>query len=560
MAKKSVVLKIFLFVSLIVLSGCANQLPPSGGEPDTIPPEVVRVFPAEGTINFNDKTIEIEFSEYVIHSNEKEAVFISPALKEKADYSWSGRTLVIELDEKLLENTTYTITVGTAFQDNNNRNNLAEPYVFAFSTGDKIDKGMITGKVYDRNPSGIVITAYRINDSIPNPKIDKPEYISQAGAKGEFKLAGLSPATYRVFALRDDFKDFLYKVEQDEYSAPVKDVVISGDDTLVTNLKFMMAREDSTLPELNNITMTDRYHLLLEFSEFIDSSSISVDSIIIADSTDGSIHNPVYFYKGKASAKQYYAAISDSLDPEHEYYMTIKGVKDYAGGTTEETSMSFVAGDRPDSTNPGFASIVSDYMNNMIDFENPGIKIVFDDGINSGLLEPHIKFYDGKDKVYKTEISFPDDASVEIKVEEKLEPRSNYRLEINMNYLVDLAGNKTDSVHVINFTTSSELDFSGISGLITGSVSDTNLVVVAEEAKLSGKKLHTSVKNDGSYEFRQVTPGEYIVWVFEDKNNNNKYDNGSIEPFCYAEPFSYYPDTLNLRPRWPVGEVNIELD
>ena len=46
---------------------CANQLPPGGGEVDKIPPKIIEVYPAQGTINFKDDYFEIGFSEYVIN-------------------------------------------------------------------------------------------------------------------------------------------------------------------------------------------------------------------------------------------------------------------------------------------------------------------------------------------------------------------------------------------------------------------------------------------------------------------------------------------------------------
>ena len=35
------------------------------------------------------------------------------------------------------------------------------------------------------------------------------------------------------------------------------------------------------------------------------------------------------------------------------------------------------------------------------------------------------------------------------------------------------------------------------------------------------------------------------------------YDYGNVQPLQLAEEFTFYPDTLNLRARWPVGDVKI---
>ena len=55
---------IFFLLSFILIK-CANQLPPTGGEVDKIPPKIDEVYPPDGTINFDKDYFDIEFSEYV---------------------------------------------------------------------------------------------------------------------------------------------------------------------------------------------------------------------------------------------------------------------------------------------------------------------------------------------------------------------------------------------------------------------------------------------------------------------------------------------------------------
>ena len=72
---------ILIILSLLFINNCAHQLPPGGGEVDMIPPEVVEIYPADGTINYDDNYFEIEFSEYVDKRSLKDALFISPNIK-----------------------------------------------------------------------------------------------------------------------------------------------------------------------------------------------------------------------------------------------------------------------------------------------------------------------------------------------------------------------------------------------------------------------------------------------------------------------------------------------
>lgn len=107
MAKKSkLIFRSFITGTLILISGCANQLPPSGGEPDTTPPQVLELFPPNGTTNFHENYFEMTFSEYVDKRSVQDAIFISPALKKTLVYDWSGKTLTVYFQDTLKQNTT----------------------------------------------------------------------------------------------------------------------------------------------------------------------------------------------------------------------------------------------------------------------------------------------------------------------------------------------------------------------------------------------------------------------------------------------------------------------
>ena len=63
-----------------------------------------------------------------------------------------------------------------------------------------------------------------------------------------------------------------------------------------------------------------------------------------------------------------------------------------------------------------------------------------------------------------------------------------------------------------------------------------------------------------NFNLTRVLPGKYLAWAFVDLDSNEVYSYGNAEPFKYSEKFVYYPDTLNLRPRWPVGDMVLDLN
>jgi hypothetical protein len=131
-------------IILIIILGCASQLPPGGGDVDRVPPEIVEVYPANGTTNYDGNYFEIEFSEYIDKRTFNEALFISPIVEGRLQFDWTGTSIIVEFVEGLKKDITYTITIGTDVVDLNNKNRMAQSYSFSFSTGSTIDRREVT--------------------------------------------------------------------------------------------------------------------------------------------------------------------------------------------------------------------------------------------------------------------------------------------------------------------------------------------------------------------------------------------------------------------------------
>ena len=254
---------VIFFLLSFLLWDCANQLPPTGGEEDKIPPKIDEVYPSDGTVNYDEDYFEIEFSEYVDKRSVRDAIFISPFIEGSLQFSWTGRTLEVEFPEELKKDVTYTITIGTDVVDLNNKNRMAEAFTFSFSTGEKIDKKIISGRVYGKEKEGVFIYAYKIDGSSDSLLNKKPDYVSQTGFDGNYSLRGLGEGEYRVFAVKDQFRDYIYQQDQDEIGIPFKDISFTEEDSIFTSLNFLIFNADVTQPRLISGIMTDRNHLLI---------------------------------------------------------------------------------------------------------------------------------------------------------------------------------------------------------------------------------------------------------------------------------------------------------
>ncbi len=433
MVKNSKIKLIILFIIPIqfLISDCANQLPPGGGEVDKIPPKIVNVYPEDGTTNFKDDHFELEFSEYVDKRTVKDAIFISPAIEGNLETDWTGTTVTVTFPTKLKINTTYVVTIGTDVVDYNNKNRMAQAFSFAFSTGDKIDHKIISGRVYSEKPDGIFIFAYKtIGKDTLNPAKIKPDYISQTGKDGTFKLLGLSEGIYRVFAVNDQYKDLLFQAGQDKIGMPFKDISMSENDTLFSNLNFFLTSADTTKPRLLSALMTDENHVLVTLTKDFDSTIVQANNFQLIDSTSNEIIKPKYAFKGKTKKDELVLAIQNSIPKENSVYLKADTLKDKLKNMFLNDFTSLTISDKPDTTRPNIFQTIPSMRSNNVDYENPIFKVFLDDAVDVSDIKQNIIFSDTLNALIPFTINPIDDASFVIKPNDILKPQTDYLIKI----------------------------------------------------------------------------------------------------------------------------------
>ena len=556
---------LLLLLAAFLFSTCANQLPPGGGEVDKIPPEIVEIYPTNEMTNYNEDYFEIGFSEYVDKRSAQDAIFISPAIEGDKDYDWSGKYLRVYFP-KLRENTTYVITIGTDVVDYNNKNRMSQAYNFTFSTGNEIDRRVITGKVYDAKSEDVMLFAYRIdpalrdkiNDTTGNPLKHKPDYISQAGKNGDYKLMGLAAGTYRVFAVDDKYRDLLFQPEQDRIGFPFNDVVLSETDTLYAGLDFFLTSADTTAPRLISAVMTDAMHVLVNLSEEFDSTIIVKDNFHFIDSTSGKVTLPIYAYKGNTKTTEFVLVVPEKFSASSNLFLIADTLKDRQGNIYQEDYTSVTINDLPDTSKPKLFKTIPVKGTKKADVLNQKFYFFFDDAFNRDIAKTGIAFTDTLGRGVKFNASFPDDASFVVMPAQKLETQKDYIISIDFSKFKDAAGNFYDSTYKYKLKTINGLDFTGVTGTVSNAQLTKNPILVLEGTG-SEKKTYKQPITKDNFSFERVEPGKYLLWCFYDTDSSGNYSYGSVNTFMPSEEFFFYGDTLNLKPRWTVTDVNFVL-
>jgi hypothetical protein len=559
-----------LLIAGLVLASCAGQRPPDGGPVDTEPPVIVVTNPPNYTTRFTGRSITIEFSEYVDHRAVEGAVFISPSLGA-LEFNWSGRELEIGFVEKLRRNTTYVVTIGTDAADLNNHNKMVQAYSLAFSTGDDIDRGSIAGRIFPRKdsdpPLGVMIFAYRLHDmnaDTLNPMITKPDYVTQTGKNGEFALQHLSFGVYRVFAIRDEYKNLLYDPEVDDYAAAPSDLAVTPADTLKPDLWLKLAREDTTAVRLIKVASTNQRHVLAEFSSPVDTSSLKLESFRLADTLTQSVLKAVSIYHVFPQMSSV-IVVTDTQSSKAVYRLSVDSLRGANGLRVNPTARSLVFNSSELKDSLPVRILSSSLPDTSKDVQlNPELSLQFSDAVEKGSVEKAISFADSSRNSIPIDFRWLSDASVELTPTVKLASKTWYVCRVGMRGISDLFGRRgRDSVKVFRFQTIDEELYTSIEGTVSDFDSTDrkgDLFVIARNIlKRDSKEYQVRLGQDGPFALRNIVEGKYVLLAFRDRNGNKKHDSGLVHPYQPSERFVQYPDTLKVRARWPLEGVELKL-
>lgn len=552
-----------LIITALLGVSCAGQRPPSGGPVDTTPPTVVATYPPPGTTHFHGAYVMLEFSKYVERRSLEESIFISPHTGA-LEFEWSGREVEIHFTQPLKENVTYVVTVGTDVVDLRNRNRMAEAFSFAFSTGNSIDSGIIRGRVFDPKPNGVTVFAYALNNRMPdtlNPARVQPEYVTQTGNDGLFTLPYLAWGRYRLFAVRDQYKNVVYEPQIDQIGMASGDVEVIVDRPVLDGVMIQLTVEDTTAPFVLSAEAVHKNLVSVKFSEAVDISTLTPASFTIHDTlSPTNVALDRHFYDPR-SLTVVHVATAD-LDSTVIYRATVDGVCDTAGNAVNPaahsalfrgTSLSdtlaprVVAGVMRDSVRDVLYDVVFDF--------------VFSEGVKKEPFEQGFRLVDSAGRRIEGTFRWRSSAAIRFTPNNLLLPLAWYSLFLQLDSVQDFSGNRLrDTIVTRRFQTIDWRKFGSIRGRIEDVVSfrEGEMYVFAQSVT---DKTQTPVVNRigtaGEFSFEYLLEGQYVLSAFHDSDGDGRYSHGRSFPFVPSERFAVYPDTIKVRPRWPVEGVVI---
>lgn len=534
---------------------------PTGGPPDKTPPEIIATTPAPSTLNFREKKLAISFSKYVDKQSFEQSIFISPSLGP-VEFDWGGKEVEVTFSDSLRGNTTYIMTVGTDLVDTRG-NRLAKAFSLPFSTGDHIDSASIAGTVYDANPVGIMIYAYRLEgpDTL-DPSHTRPAYLTQTGRDGTFVLPYLSFGTYRLIAVKDQYKDLIYDRQIDQYGMTTSDVSLTPAHSFHSGLQFRITSEDTTAPFLSSARSRDITHVLLRFGKSMDQFTALADSVRIVDTLSG---KPLGVLDvALALPPSLEATVVTSPQQENRgYRVTLGGFGDIHGLSIAGSGRTsdFTGSAAPDTTRPVTeVALLRSYQNRA--FLDDTLRIDFSKPVRRSAFEPGFSLKDsgrisvpGRFDWWSSQHAF----FVPLK---ELKAGGEYIISIRLDSAVDYSGNPgPDSTTVHPFETVERKSMSSLEGRVEDTSGGGLGKIYLTAAGAVGHDLASRtvvLPGPGPFRIDHLVEGSYVLEAFRDADSNGVYSYGRPFPCRHAERFVNYPDTLKLRARWPLEGIVVK--
>ena len=590
---------LYILIALCAFMSCARMGTPDGGWFDDDPPRVIGSVPAERDTNVTTKKITIYFDEYIKLDNPSENVMVSPPQLEVPEIKVVNKKIVVELQDTLKPNSTYTIDFSNAISDNNEGNPMGN-YAFVFSTGEKIDTFEVAGSVIDaQNLEPIKGISVGLYSNLADSAFQKEPMIriGRTDGSGHFVIKGVAPGEYRVYALQDMDGDYRFSQKSEMIAfthqtfkptagPDIRQDTIWRDSLRIDNIvrvPFTHFYPDDVVLMAFNEVQTERYLLKTERQEpdrigvyfsygndtlpVLRGLNFNADSAFVLEPSEKK-DTLIYWLRDTTLVN------TDTLSLSMEYLMT-----DSTGRLVSQTDTLEMVAKTP------YAKRLKEKQKAFEEWQKEQEK-------KKKREEPYDSIYPVKplEPTYKIPSAMAPNSIVTIEMPAPLQhldtaaihlyskidtlwyrapftfepvkgklrqyqlmadwyPEREYSLEIDTLAFTDIYGLSSAS-YKQGIKVKSLDDFATLEFQLSG-VADTNIVVMLVD-KSDKVLMQTKAGRSRTAEFFYVTPGTYYVRAYVDRNGNGVWDTGNYEADLQPEDVYYYPREIECKEKFDV--------
>ena len=562
-----------------MVSSCAQTATLTGGDKDVTPPVILKQEPANYSTRYSTdakgKRIVVYFDEFVQLDNPTETFSVSPPMKNPPEYSLKGKSLIIDIKDTLLENTTYIINCSEGIKDLT-EGNILPLTSFVFSTGDYIDSLSFAGCVKDAftlSPTEKVsVMLFKENEDSTLLK-DQFYYLTLTDKAGHFRFSNLAPGKYHLCALNDKNRNYIFD-QSDEaiafYSDWVKPTYFPVPDAIDTT---MISFPDSTAVQDSVSVFEINYHehtlwmfeeqdttlrfLRREFKQnyrhdFIFKNSIEDFKLNQISHLDTAITYLTQFNKSKDTVSVYLTAIQDSL-VEFELFANHQLLDTIAFNPSQKAARGGGRrGGARQTADTGKIYLTYKILIKGELHKDPCIEFLYPVekyDLSKCWIVEHIK---DKSDTISLECYFVDSLKMQLAFKFPFKEKTKYEIFSSDSIFLSYFGHCNDSLK-IDFTTKSIKDYSSLRINYQFSEQNNYIVQLLDDKSNILQEDFLSINEAITYTY--LNPGKYRIRVIEDSNNNKKWDSGKYTIRLQPEKVFYFDKLIDIPANWKVEET-----
>lgn len=505
---------VYLILFYVLFFSCANPVAPTGGAKDEEPPKVKYIIPINGITNYKGNKVEIAFDEYFTFSKSTEKILITPPVSKDPNFQVKGKKLLIQFKEPLEENTTYTINILGAVSDFH-EGNVLDNVSYVFSTGSFIDSASIEGKVVNayNNEGAEKVTVLLYEDSdTAILKGGRPNYITKTTAGGSFIIRNVKEGAYQLLAINDKNYNNQFDQTSEEVSIISSRIELSGNVMLKDPVILFKNTEE---PKVLGYKQLSNNKIYFYFSESID--QLAINSSLFSENDKAYLNESkdtlFYYFNSDSTNVNFYISLNDNQNDTIE--VNLKKNMANAPIHLEQESLAW-----KDSISLQFPLFIDEVNTDKIH--------LMDTAGNE--LPLKVKYLNEKVIVY-----YP------------FMPELSYNLLFDSCVVIYFDGTCSE-IYKKEFVKTTPIQASQLILTINNSNGAHNPVLeLYQKDKLIDK---VTVESKTSITFSDMLPKQYQIRVFDDVNNNGKWDSGNFDLQIEPEKTLFYSQPIDIKENW----------
>lgn len=516
--------------AILNLWGCAQFIPPTGGKKDIIAPKLVSSNPKNQTINFKDKSIDIEMDEFIETTSLKQELLITPNPEGTFEVKNKGKAVKLIFEKPFLPNTTYTLNFRNGIKDVNEKN-PSKNLKLIFSTGKKIDSlklsGTITQLMTNKPALEALVGLYELNDTLVYYK-RKPKYFIKTDSSGKYEFENIKNGKYQVMAFTDKNNNLKFD-ERNEMMGFVRDTINLETNKEKVNIKIYPY--DHKNPKLKRTVQRSEYYSL-QFDKGIKNYKVEFKNKLDSIPYKAEAQSITFFnYPTKKDTIGVKVFAIDSVDNHLELNQKIKFAEN-------ENKKTIKRKFNVDIKQKNGTEIDKPIIYNL-NFEFPLIAIQKE------------KIHIQKDTINKIKIDsiIVSPTQTEIKLVAKGDSLKDLsHLIIEAGAFVNIYSDTNTVIKSKNIIAIEE-DFGKLEGTIENKKGVNKIIqLINEETQKVVLEERTKIK----YSFKKVKPASYIIRIIDDVNNNGRWDMGDLEKNQIAEMVSVFNTIIKIKSNFEI--------